>query len=84
MGLREDLGAAIRTKKVFPLSPCQWHTRGGREKRESRCLRGEPHLRSSKKSKRIEKRLRKRVDLADNDPEVPEGMVSSRRFQKAQ
>lgn len=41
-------------------------------------------MRSSKKSKRIEKRLRKRVDLADDDPEVPEAMVSSRRFQKAQ
>ena len=41
-------------------------------------------MRQSKKSKTIEERLGEGVNLADDDPEVPEGMVSSRRFQKAQ
>ena len=41
-------------------------------------------MRQSKKSKTIEERLGEGVNLADDDPEVPEGMVSSRRFQKEQ
>lgn len=67
-------------KRTSTLSPVQGY-KGRGEKSRNRCLRGEPGFQQSKK-KRIEKRLGK-MDFADDESQVPEGIVSSRRFQKA-
>lgn len=66
------------TEKDLPFStppPVQGY-KGRREKSRNRCLRGEPGFQQSKKEKRIEKRLAK-MDFADDESQVPEGIVSS-------